>query len=191
MKNENKSEVTFMVVVSERNGEVYVDGMRAAAWLAELEKQARKIEAEANVREGKLPPVLDKAKVRRVVDGDTIEVEMRGNVVDVRLLLVDTPETVDFDLPVEKFGPEATRFADQVLTAGKIVELEYDGPREDQYGRVLAYVWVDGRIFNQMLLEEGLANLAYVFDPPYKYYDTFLLAQTRARNDRKGLWGRA
>lgn len=132
-------------------------------------------------------PELDTVVVTRVIDGDTIEVNLKGNTVDVRLLLIDTPETVHPDQPVERYGLEATQFAKMYLT-GKIVHLEYDGPRLDHYGRILAYLWVDGQIFNQLLLEEGLAHIAYVFNPPYKYYVQFQRAQEKAKMGRKGMW---
>lgn len=134
-------------------------------------------------------PELDTVVVTRVLDGDTVEVNLKGNTVDVRLLLIDTPETIHPDQPVERYGLEASSFAKMYLT-GKIVHLEYDGPRLDHYGRILAYLWVDGQIFNQLLLEEGLAHIAYVFNPPNKYYDQFLRAQEKAKVGRRGMWKR-
>ncbi|WP_407268494.1 thermonuclease family protein [Radiobacillus sp. PE A8.2] len=133
-------------------------------------------------------PGLDTATVTGVIDGDTIQVNVNGSEVDVRLLLIDSPEIAHYDNPTEPHGSDAIAFASRVL-AGKTVQLEYDGPKYDTYGRLLAYVWVSGKMFNQMLLEEGLAHVAYVIDPPYKYYDKYLLAQTRGKNAVKGIWG--
>lgn len=130
---------------------------------------------------------IEAALVTRVVDADTIEVMLRGDTVDVRLLLVDAPETVHPDQPVEKFGLEAYAFSMAKVT-GKKVLLEYDGPKWDSYGRLLAYVWVDGRMLNEMLLEAGLAEVRYIYHPPYKYYDLFTAAQRRAVEKRKGMW---
>ncbi|MEQ6389216.1 thermonuclease family protein [Bacillaceae bacterium S4-13-58] len=132
-------------------------------------------------------PEQDTAVVTRIIDGDTIEVNLNGNTVDVRLLLIDTPESVHPDQPVERYGLKVSRFS-EIYLIRKIVQLEYDGPRLDPYGRILAYLWVDGQNFNQILLEEGLANIAYVFNPPYKYYDHFLRAQEKAKEERKGMW---
>ncbi|MGI8314572.1 thermonuclease family protein [Halobacillus mangrovi] len=130
---------------------------------------------------------LPAATVTRVIDGDTIEIEMNGKTEDVRLLLVDTPETKHPDLPVQPYGPEASQFAEDTLN-DKQVRVEYDGPKRDKYGRLLAYLWIDGENFNQMLLEQGLARLAYVFDPPYTHYEIFVKAQTRAANANKNIW---
>lgn len=130
----------------------------------------------------------DIAKVMRIVDADTIEVNVNEDMVDVRLLLVDCPETVHPKGLTEKFGVEASAFAKKILT-GKQVQLEYDGPKWDHYGRILAYMWVDGKLFNQMLLEEGFAHIAYVYNPPYKYYDLLARAQDKAKIRKKGIWG--
>ncbi|WP_277680034.1 thermonuclease family protein [Gracilibacillus dipsosauri] len=132
---------------------------------------------------------LSLATVTRIVDGDTIEINLDGKTESVRLLLVDTPETVHPSKPVQPFGPEASEFAKNVLS-GKEVKVEYDGPKRDKYDRLLAYLWVDGKNFNQMLLEEGLARLAYVYDPPYTHMDAFTKAQTKAMNAGKGIWSR-
>lgn len=128
-----------------------------------------------------------KAVVTGIVDGDTIDVEIDGKEERLRLLLVDTPETKDPNEPVQPFGPEATEFAEKTL-AGKEVKLEFDGPERDKYDRLLVYLWVGDKIFNQMLLEEGLARVAYVYDPPYKYYDAFVAAQEKAKQSKKGIW---
>jgi len=128
-----------------------------------------------------------KATVTRVIDGDTIEVKMDGNTEDVRLLLVDTPETKHPSKPVQPYGPEASEFAKNTLS-GKEVTLEFDGSKRDKYDRLLAYVWVNGNNFNKMLLAEGLARLAYVYEPPYTHYDAFMKAQTKAVNENKNIW---
>ncbi|PKR79357.1 hypothetical protein CEY16_01130 [Halalkalibacillus sediminis] len=127
------------------------------------------------------------ATVTRVVDGDTIEIQINGQEEQVRLLLVDTPETKHPSLPVQPFGPEASEFAKQKLS-GKDIQLEYDGPKRDKYDRLLGYIWVDGQMFNEMLLAEGLARLAYVYDPPYTHYNAYVKAQTKAMNAGKGIW---
>lgn len=127
------------------------------------------------------------AVVTHVVDGDTVDVELDGKKERIRLLLVDTPEVNVSDKPPQPFGPEATEFAEQVLS-GKEVRLEFDGPERDKYDRMLAYLWIGDSLFNQMLLEEGLARVAYVYDPPYKYYDDLVAAQEKAKLEKKGIW---
>lgn len=127
------------------------------------------------------------AVVERIVDGDTLVVNIRGEEERVRLLLVDTPETSHPSKPVQPFGPEASEFAREVLE-GRQVQLEFDGPERDKYDRLLAYVWVDGKLFNEMLLERGLARIAYVYDPPYRHYDLLTRAQEKSRKARIGIW---
>lgn len=112
---------------------------------------------------------------------------MGGKTENFRLLLVDTPETKHPSKPVQPYGPEASEFA-KITLSGKEVTLEFDGSKRDKYDRLLAYVWVDGNNFNKMLLEEGLARLAYVYEPPYTHYDAFLKAQTNAVNENKNIW---
>jgi micrococcal nuclease len=127
------------------------------------------------------------AVVTRVVDGDTIHVEYRGRDVDVRLIGVDTPETVAPGQPVECGGPAASRFTERQLD-GRRVRLEFDVQRIDPYGRTLAYVWLGDRLFNRTLVARGYAQVA-TYPPDVKYVDVFLAAQRRARSRGLGLWG--
>lgn len=128
------------------------------------------------------------ATVVRVVDGDTVKVAFaEGKEETVRLLLVDTPETVHPDKDVEPFGPEASAFAKRTL-AGQKVGIELDVSERDRYGRLLAYIWIGDRLFNEMLLEEGLARVAYVYPPNIKYVDQFRDVQKQAQLAGKGMW---
>ena len=125
--------------------------------------------------------------VTRVVDGDTIVVAMAGEENKVRLIGVDTPESVHPDetrnVPYGKISSEFTRNA----LEGQLVYLEYDVEPTDRYGRILAYVWLDGEMFNKTLLSEGHAMLA-TFPPNVRYVDEFTELQAQARNQGKGLW---
>jgi micrococcal nuclease len=125
-----------------------------------------------------------------VVDGDTIEVSpaVDGNE-EVRLIGIDTPETKDPSEEVEPLGPEASAFATDSLT-GQSLGLEFDVEREDQYGRLLAYVWLrsGGEMFNETLVEEGYAQ-AYPYDPNTRYEGRFAAAQEEARAAGLGIWG--
>jgi micrococcal nuclease len=97
--------------------------------------------------------------VERVIDGDTLVVNPSvGGMEDVRLLGVDTPETVDPNEPVEPYGPEASAFTNQQLE-GERVTLIFDQERRDQYGRALAYVQISSQseTFNETLLKQGYA----------------------------------
>jgi micrococcal nuclease len=122
-----------------------------------------------------------------VVDGDTIEARFRGSSIDVRLIGVDTPETVHPTEPVECFGPAASHFTEQALE-GKRVRLTFDVERQDRYGRTLAYVWVGDALFNERLVRDGFATVA-TFPPNVRYVDRFLAAQRFARSHDRGLWG--
>ena len=126
--------------------------------------------------------------VSRVVDGDTIGISpaVDGNE-EVRLIGMDTPETKDPSEGVEPLGPEASAFATDELE-GESVGLEFDVEREDQYDRLLAYVYLEGEMFNEVLVEEGLAQ-AYPYEPNTRYEDRLAAAQERARTAGLGIWG--
>lgn len=129
----------------------------------------------------------DTGTVVRTIDGDTIEVRLGRRLQRVRLLGVDTPETKAPDRPVGCFGPEAAAFTAAVLTGAR-VRLEDDVERTDRYGRRLAYVHVDGRRFNDVLLRRGYARLLVI--PPNGTHARALLAEElEARRERRGLWG--
>jgi endonuclease YncB( thermonuclease family) len=91
------------------------------------------------------------------VDGDTIEVAIDGQEYKVRYIGIDTPESVDPRRPVECFGKEAAD-KNQELVEGKIVGLEKDVSETDAFGRLLRYVWLDGRLINARLVSAGYAR---------------------------------
>ena len=128
--------------------------------------------------------------VERVVDGDTIEVNPTLSwTEDVRLLGVDTPETVDPNEPVEPYGPEASTFTKQQLE-GERVTLIFDQEKTDQYRRTLAYVRISSQseTFNETLLRQGYAQL-YVVPPNDRFEARFSQAQDQARQAQRGIWG--
>lgn len=131
----------------------------------------------------------DEAIVSRVIDGDTVLViNSDGEEERVRLLLVDTPESVHPDKPAEKFGEEASEFTKKHLKQGKKITLERGSPEKDDYGRTLGYIFIDGVNFNQLLLEEGYARIAYVYEPNTKYLNEFKKAENRAKEQKKNIW---
>ena len=129
---------------------------------------------------------LNSAVVKRVVDGDTLKVEIDGKEETVRLILVDTPETKHPQLGVQPFGPEASAFTVSSLN-GKEIGLEKDVSDRDRYGRLLRYVWVDGELFNQQLIAKGLARVA-IYQPDVKYIDQFRTSQQKAQREGIGIW---
>jgi micrococcal nuclease len=127
------------------------------------------------------------ATVTRVVDGDTIHVSLGGQDVTIRLIGIDTPETVAPGQPIECFGPESSRFTTRRLT-GERIELEYDRDLIDPFDRTLAYVWLDGRLFNETLVERGYAE-ATSYPPDTSHQDVLDAAEVDARRADRGLWG--
>lgn len=128
------------------------------------------------------------AKVTRVVDGDTMKITVDGKKETIRLLLVDTPESVNPNIPEpQPFSIEASDYAKKVLT-NKNVQIELDVSERDKYGRLLCYLYIDGKMFNEMLLEKGYARVAYVFAPNTKYVDQFRAIQDKARKRGIGIW---
>ena len=127
------------------------------------------------------------AYVTRVVDGDTIEVRLDGEIEDVRYIGVDTPETVKPDAPVECFGPRASRF-DHALVERRRVRLVFGVERHDVYGRLLAYVYLGRRFVNAELVRRGLARTLTI--PPNDHFaPLFARLERRAARAGRGLWG--
>lgn len=119
--------------------------------------------------------------VTRVVDGDTIVVDIDGTAETVRLIGVDTPESVHPDADKNTEAGVAASDYTKAALEGKEVELELDVQERDKYGRLLAYVYLDGVMYNKTLLEEGVADIA-TYPPNVKYVDDFK-AIVAARND--------
>jgi len=130
---------------------------------------------------------LVEAKVVRVIDGDTIEVNIHGSLYKVRYIGIDTPETVHPSKPVECFGKEASE-KNRQLVEDKLVRLEKDISETDKYGRLLRYVWIGNIFVNDYLVREGYAY-ASTYPPDVKYAEQFVQAQREARENNRGLWG--
>jgi micrococcal nuclease len=126
-------------------------------------------------------------RVVRAVDGDTLEVAIDGGATEtVRLIGVDTPETVKPDTPVQCFGPQASHFEHKRVEGHRVRLLTGVEPR-DYYGRLLAYVWIEGRFLESELLLNGYARIL-TFHPNDRFAARFEgIAQNAARNG-KGLW---
>lgn len=129
------------------------------------------------------------ATVVRVVDGDTLEVELDTGSERVRLLGIDTPETVHPDKPVECFGPEASDRMKQMAPPGTELRLERDTELRDRYGRLLAYAYLpDGTFVNLSMVSDGYATTLNI-DPNRAHRDELSAAQRDARQAGRGLWG--
>jgi endonuclease YncB( thermonuclease family) len=127
------------------------------------------------------------AKVQRVVDGDTFVATVNGRRERVRVIGVDTPESVDPNRPDEPFGEEASDFAKHYLD-GETVRMAGDVEPRDRYGRMLAYVWLaDGTFWNALLAAEGYAQQLTI-PPNVTYADLFRRLVGEARRESRGLW---
>lgn len=120
--------------------------------------------------------------VEHVIDGDTIALESGER---IRYLLVDTPEVTE---PVECFGPEATEF-NRSIVEGQTVQLSYDQECTDRYDRLLAYVELDGRSVNELLLERGYACVLHIAPNGAGRIDDYRRLEERAQVGQVGLWG--
>ena len=132
----------------------------------------------------------DTGTVVAVIDGDTVDVELGGRTERVRLLGIDTPESVDPDRPVECHGPEASAFTHGLLPDGTAVRLERDTEARDRYGRLLAYVFRvdDGLFVNEAILVAGEAEILSI-EPNHAYAGRLAEAASAARRAGLGLWG--
>jgi len=131
------------------------------------------------------------ARVTRVIDGDTIEVDLAGHTEKVRLLGIDTPETHHPTKPVQCFGQEASDHTADLLATGTDVRLERDDEERDDYGRLLAYVYrsADGLFVNLDLVQGGYASLLTI-KPNTAHLADLSAAEAAARSHDLGLWGR-
>jgi micrococcal nuclease len=134
--------------------------------------------------------LLPNAVMIGVVDGDTIDVAIDGHRERVRLIGIDTPETKKPDTPVECFGPEATTFTTSLLPADTALHLERDIVARDDYGRMLAYVYLatDGTFVNLTIIRQGFAR-PLTIAPNSAHADVFVAEAHAAEADDIGLWG--
>ena len=147
-----------------------------------------------STKEARLSSMLQ-ARVLRVIDGDTITVSIANPrpiqlkpQETIRFLGIDAPETSTSPRPEDYYGEEAKAYASKLLT-GKPVLLAFDWDLRDKYGRLLAYIYLkDGTCINLRLVEQGYAQTYVRY--PFQFMDEFTQAQTAAKKQRRGLWGR-
>jgi len=126
--------------------------------------------------------------VERVVDGDTLVVRIDGESERVRLLGIDTPETVHPQRPVECFGPEASARLKHLAPEGSQLQLERDTELRDRFGRLLAYAYApDGTFINLSMVADGYATTLHI-SPNGAYRQQLSAAEQQARQQGKGLW---
>lgn len=151
-----------------------------AAAEAEEEPKEEKVAS----KEGLIPVTL-----YSVVDGDTVNVyDDSGQELKLRLLLIDTPETVHPNKPVEPYGKEASARLTQLVNAADQLYIEYDsGAKTDNYDRELVYLYADDVSVHEVLLEEGLARVGYIYEQQ-KYLSEFRAAEQKAKDQQIGIW---
>lgn len=142
-----------------------------------------------------VPAGAQEGKVRRIVDGDTliVAIESPGPLPAgehrIRILEIDSPETVKPNYPVECGGARATDFARAELPEGSTVYLVADRQDKDEFGRYLRYVWdFEGEFYNEKAVAEGHAR-AVLFRPNDRYIDRMRTAEEVAKDAKKGVWG--
>lgn len=123
------------------------------------------------------------------VDGDTAKFNLNNEIITVRFLAVDTPETKHPDKGVEPYGPEASEFTKEKLTNAKKIVLEYDSnsTKTDKYNRHLAWIWVDDELLQELLIENGLAKVDYIYGD-YKYLAQLREKEKLAKANKVGRW---
>lgn len=137
---------------------------------------------------------FEEATVTRIVDGDTIVVNISGKDKKIRFIGINTPE---YTTKVEYYGKEATEFTKKMLD-GKTIYLEKDVSETDEYGRLLRYVWLEkplkineteikNKMFNAILLSNGYANKVKI-KPDTKYYHYFSNIEKEAKKEKIGIW---
>ncbi|HYD09514.1 MAG TPA: thermonuclease family protein [Acidimicrobiales bacterium] len=128
-------------------------------------------------------------EVTKITDGDTIHVEIGGGDETVRLIGIDTPESVDPRSPVECFGKEASAHLAELIPVGSDVRLVRDVEARDRYDRLLAYVYreSDALFVNLAMARDGFAAQA-TFPPNVAHVDEITAAVAEARDAGRGLW---
>ena len=131
----------------------------------------------------------EKEKFVKCVDGDTAKFERNNKVFTLRFLAVNTPETKSPKKGVEFYGKEASNYTCKRLQEAKTIEIEYDNKseRKDRYGRNLGWVFLDDKLLQKDLIENGYAKVDYIYDK-YKYVEELKQIEKKAKEAKKGLW---
>lgn len=131
----------------------------------------------------------EKVKFSKCVDGDTAKFERNNKVFTLRFLAVNTPETKSPKKGVEFYGKESSKYTCDRLEKAKTIEIEYDknSDKSDRYGRKLGWVFLDDKLLQKDLVENGYAKVEYVYGK-YKYLDELKELEKKAKKEKIGLW---
>ena len=148
-------------------------------------------ELKVALKNGNIPNYVLKAKVERVIDGDTVKLNFDdGTIESLRILLIDTPEDTK---EKQYLGDVATDFAKSNLKEGDNVYVETDGAKTDKYGRYLGYLWYDStgnkdyKMYNEEVVKKGLARVGYIYDA-VRHLDKMKEAQYEAQKNKQNIW---
>lgn len=159
---------------------------------SEVSQEVQQQSAKYHINEVDLsdPPRFEKIEVNAIrnVDGDTFAFTANGKEYKLRLLMVDTPESVKKGVAVQPYGKEASNYTKQELSKGNVSLVFDKGEPKDRYDRFLAYVYVDDQLLQDKLLSEGLAIVRYVNSGGDSYLDELLAAQRKAQEQKLGVW---
>lgn len=148
-----------------------------------------------------LSHAYSRAMIVRVVDGDTLKIDMNGHEEAVRLIGIDTPESkinkkakkdaikTNHDIEtITAMGREAARYVRTLVRKGDMVGIEYDVQKRDKYNRLLVYAYLsDGKMLNEEIIKAGYANVM-TYPPNVKYQERFVKAFREARDTKRGLY---
>ncbi|MBI5074735.1 MAG: thermonuclease family protein [Nitrospirae bacterium] len=143
-------------------------------WLAENAAEAKKRDENNAVY------------IEKILDGDSVEANVRGRKEQIRLIGIDAPE-----LSQKPWGKRSKKFLEELISAsGWQARIEYDVEKRDKYARVLAYLWSrDNKLINEEMLRNGHAVL-FTLPPNVKHSDRLASAQVIARENKRGIWGK-
>lgn len=128
-------------------------------------------------------------EVGKVADGDTFHVRLDGKDFKIRLLLIDTPETAKEGKAAQPFADQAKQRTEELLKKAKKVEGKFDvGDYTDKYGRALMYVYLDGKLLQQTLVEESLARVGYAHPPNTTLLKDLQKVEEQAKKKKKNIW---
>lgn len=132
---------------------------------------------------------LERVELSKCVDGDTIKIKLSNKEYTVRMLAIDTPESVHPKKKIEYYGKEASDYTCNIVSNAKKIELEYDdnSDKYDKYDRLLAWVFVDGELLQDKLVSLGYAKVAYLYGD-YKYTSLLEEHQELASFKNLGIW---
>jgi len=135
------------------------------------------------------PEIWGQAELVRVVDGDTVVVNLAGKEEKIRIIGINTPESVKPHSPVECFGKEAAEHITELLSQKKVLKIETDPTQDtrDRHGRLLAHIFIDEVNIAEHMISDGYAY-EYTYRDPYIYQTQYKDVENQARRLEKGLW---